>query len=302
MRTAPFTRSDGRTSTRSPAHGGASRTLRTLENRLAAFRHNRPRRCDRRRTHRRLVHRTGPGLRHNQASRGSRWRCVYWSLSGTSRGWAHIARLHQSSRTYRWSCLSGRRANRRRSRGRRSCLQCCWCLSCRSFGRQNCGSCVFGDRRLRFGSCLSRLCRFGGGAGLGNWRRWRLGRNNDGSRRTRYRLRCNKTRRGLRSFDRARGLRAGGCDRRRLRRSNLGTRGRRHSGRRSWAGGGSRLSSLLCDRLQHIARLGDVRQIDFRLELVRRRRSRTRGTGRPTAVVLRKVLLNALSLILLDGA
>ncbi len=274
-----LTRPHGRASTRRATHRRSSRTLWALEDRLTALRHNRTRRRGGCRPHRRLVNRARSRLWHDQPARRSRRRCVYWRRPGTRWSRAYIGGLHQSSGTYGWYCLSCGRAKRRRSRGRRSCLQCCWCFGCWSFGRQNCGSCVLGDRRLLFGNGLSRLCRFCGGARLGSRTRWRLGRNDDGSRRTCHRLRRDEPWRGLRSFNRSCRLRAGCYGGRGLRRSNRGTRGSRRRRRRSRTRRRSRLSSLLRDRLKHITRLGDVRQVDLGLKLVRRRRRRAGGTA-----------------------
>jgi hypothetical protein len=58
---------------------------------------------------------------------------------------------------------------------------------------------------------------------------------------------------------------------------------------------------LLRDRLQHIARLGDVRQVDLGLEFIHRRTAArtTRSTG---LAVLLVVVFDLLGLIDLDGA
>jgi hypothetical protein len=59
------------------------------------------------------------------------------------------------------------------------------------------------------------------------------------------------------------------------------------------------LGGSLGDGFQDISRLGDMREVNLWLELVGRRRS-SRATA-AAGLTLRKVLLNALRLILFDG-
>ena len=100
-------------------------------------------------------------------------------------------------------------------------------------------------------------------------------RNDDRRGRTRDRLRRNESRCGLRLY-RRRGLHARGraeppawAERPEAAQRQVEERGRNGTRRRG------RLSSPLRDRLQHIARLGDVRQVDLGLELVGRCDRRT---------------------------
>jgi hypothetical protein len=148
------------------------------------------------------------------------------------------------------------------------------------------------NRRLRCRRNRSRRLR------TGDYRR----------RRTRHRLRRNESRRRLR-LCRGCWLRAGadGRSRRcRLRRNG----GRRRNGRpchagRSMGGGRNRtrrrgrLSGALRDRLQHIAWLGDVRQVDLWLELVCSWRGRARAAT-CAGLMLGKVIFYALGFVFFD--
>ena len=60
-----------------------------------------------------------------------------------------------------------------------------------------------------------------------------------------------------------------------------------------------RLGGSLRDGLQHIARLGDVRKIDLRLELVGRRRNARAAAG--AGLMVLEVFLDELRLIFFDG-
>ncbi len=137
----------------------------------------------------------------------------------------------------------------------------------------------------------------------------RLRRDNDGGRWARHRLRRNETRRRLgrlrRSHRRCTCNRGDG-----FRNGRRGTDSRRRSDGLPWSGGSGqgrrsawscsrRLGGPLRDRLQHIAGLGDVRQVKLGLEFVRccaRRGASSTGFG-----VLRKVLLDLLRFIHFDG-
>jgi hypothetical protein len=62
-----------------------------------------------------------------------------------------------------------------------------------------------------------------------------------------------------------------------------------------------RLGGLLRNRLQHVSRLGDVRQVDLGLELFRQR-TRAATAGAAGLSVLRVILLHALRLVHFNGA
>ncbi len=151
-------------------------------------------------------------------------------------------------------------------------------------------SCLRNFRRLRHWA-LVRLRRSRG--------RGRLGRHDYLRGRAWHRLRRNETW-GRLCLHRCCRLYARG----RRRRPRRYCRGRRNDGpgrgRRSRARRGNGLGGPLRDRLQHIPRLGDMREIDLGLKLVRRG-SRTRtasGGGR----MFRKVFLDALRFVLFDRA
>jgi hypothetical protein len=301
MWTTTLARPHRRTSAGSASHGRPTRTLRSLEDRLAAFRHDLTRRRSRGRTHWRRIHRTRAGLRHDQPSRRSRRRCARCRLrrlcSACRRSrrtrFAALSRSAGARRGYSMKCW---RCGRRGSWGSRSCLQGGGRLGCRNFGHRN--RCLYGFsyRRLLVDQRLNGLGRFG----CGLYRRCRrLGRNDHCGRRTSYRLRRDKARRRFRRLDRSSRLRNGSNRRRRLRRRNRRT-GRSWRRRRCRMRRGSRLSRPLRDRLQHIARLGDVRQVDLGLELVGRS-CRGTGTTAGTGLLLCKKLLHALRFIMLDG-
>ena len=209
------------------------------------------------------------------------------------------------------------RTDRRTRRSRRRSGRCnrsrygSWFFSGndRLFGRSDSLG-LFENRDLIFNQRLRRL------RSLGNSRRLRLRRNRSRRfrtrdhrrRRTRHRLRRNETRRRLRLCRCCRLCcgRHGASRRSRLRRNsrrrcNRGPRdaGRSMGGRRSRTRGGGRLSGALRDRLQHIARLGDVREVDLRLEFVRGRCGRARAA--PCAgLMLGKVSLYALGFVFFD--
>ena len=305
MRTTAFARTHRRTGSRSAAHGWPSRTLRTLEDRLAPLRHDRTRRRNGGRTHRRGVNRARSRLRDDESPHGSGWRCAGRRLRRPPRRnsgscGTRFATLRSSAGPRRGYSMKWRRCRRRGSCcSSRSCLQSCGGLGCRDFGHRNC--CLYGFcyRRLLFDGRFGGLRRFDGGL----YRRGRrLGRNHDRGRRTRYRLRRNEARSRLGRLHRSSRLGTGGNWRRRLRRRNCRRNGNRRRRRRSRTRRCSRLGRALRDRFQHIAGLGDVREIDLRLEVVGRRRSRTRATGCSAAVMLRKILLYAFRFVFFDGA
>ncbi len=147
---------------------------------------------------------------------------------------------------------------------------------------------------------------------LGRGRSRRLGGwNDDGGRWTRDRLRGDESWRRLGRLDWSRGLRAGyhGVGHRRRRPGRNGRR-RSHGGPGSGRGGltgrrngtrrNGRLLGSLRNGLQHIPGLGNVRQVDLRLEFVGRRRGRARA---PAAAgrLLGKVFFDALGFIYFDG-
>ena len=130
-------------------------------------------------------------------------------------------------------------------------------------------------------------------------RRWGFWRHDHRRRWPRDRLRRDKARHGLgfkRSCGRSAGSRGSRLRRHRRRRRNRRPQSRRRNRTRKRGG----LSCPLRDGLQHIARLGDVRQVNLGLELVRRGRrgARAAGSGR----LLRNVLLDALRLVFFDRA
>jgi hypothetical protein len=266
---------------------------RTLENRLPRHRtarsrpHRRSGRWARlnRLRRRRLVNWTRPSLRNDhprwRSRRGRRlcWRSCYWLR-------------RRSTRSRRWwcnrrSCLHGRIRHWLRR----------WC--CRTNRRRRCcGTCRSGCRRWsrRPGRRCNRRCRR-----PNNRSRWPRG------------LRCDETRRWRRRCCRFR--------RRRRRRRHAG-RGRGGSwlgfnwGRaRNWRTWRSRRRSgcccllLLRDQLQHVAWLGDVRQVDLCLDFVgfapsagrARRRTRLGGFAEVGSHFLRLVVLKRAGVRLLFG-
>jgi len=292
MRTTALAWPHGRTA----AGSACSRhsRARALEDRLAAFGHDLPRRRTGCRTHRRRVYRTRSGLGHDEPAR---------------------RRLRRLNRTRRRSC--GRRCTLfARRRGGRSAGPRRW-RKRRRRGKSS-GRGGFCSRRLRYGNWRFQLGLenrgsafnrgFAGGGGLRcraclrlrrSRRRGRPRRNDDRRRRTRHRLRGNETWRGP-GLGGGRGRRARswsrGLGRNGRRRRNRGARRRRRDRTRRC----SRLSHALRDRLQHIARLGDVREIDLRLELVAPGRW-TRGTG-GCALALLEIFLHALGFVFFDRA
>jgi len=291
MRTPPLPRTHRRTrSRRARRH---TRTLRTLEDRLATLGHDRTRRRDRCRTHRCCVNRTRSRLWNDETPLRSRRSCACCRLSRLTRTRVRRSRSRRSPFAMCWRGETRRRCwSWRRNRSCRFGRS----IDCRRFWRCNHGLRLHRDRivfdrnrRLgRLGRLSSRLGRS----------HWRLRRNDHRCRRTRDGLRRNEARRRLRRLGGSRGLRAGSYGSGRLRRRN--DRASRRRRRRYGTRRGSRLSRALRDRLQHIARLGDVRQVDLGLELVRPRRRRTRATGRASAGMLRIVVLHALGFIHFD--
>ena len=287
MRAAALTGPQGRTRRAGRSHPRA----RSLENWLTTLRHDLPRRRTGRRTSGRRINRTRSGLRNNEPPR----------------------RRHG----LRWTGYNGRSSSRcdrlfgcSRRRGTRS-----WCLRCRRRGRgadfDRRRSCDFGllcdlDFRLiehrcgrAFDRCLSRFGDLMRRARVRYRRRGRLGRSDNGRRRTWHRLRRDETRCGL-AFNRRR-RRA----RRRCYRFWRHSRGRRNDGlgwrrcrRARWR---SRLRDALGDRFQHIARLGNVREVDLRLELIRRSGKRAHPARRGWRL-LGKILLDALGFVVLNRA
>ena len=172
-----------------------------------------------------LVNRPWPGLRNNHARGG-------WLGCGGNR------RSRQTRRTRRRRCGHGGNSHRRRCRSMRNCdwgLR--WCRRHRTHGWR---------------------CHRGGN--------WRNGRRNGCSRflgrRCNNRRTRNRSRRDGRSHRRGRRRR---CSRRRLSRRRYHNRPRRNW-RYCWARGKGRDRRsflLLSNRLQHIARTRDVRQINL---------------------------------------
>ena len=140
-----------------------------------------------------------------------------------------------------------------------------------------------------------------------------LGRNSNCGRWTRHRLGRNEPRRWLGRLDRSDWSRAGSDGRwlgHAARRTRRHSRRRRHGVTRrryrSCSGSGTRrywrVGGLLRDRLQHVSRLGDVRQVDLGLELFRLRARAAAGGGAARLAVLGVILFHALRLIHFDGA
>ncbi len=243
-----------------------------LEDRLATHRHSRPRACTGRRLRRldgtrwgrrrRGVHRTWSGLRHDHATAGrllAKRNTGNGPLRGS--GWSHCFWQFNL-----WRVLYRRRSHWRRRNGRLH-FGSFWCGRGRRvrarFDNLGWWRRDFNGRRRTRGGMGNRCSR----------RTWRR----DGRTLRGYRLRRDEPRTGRlcdRRFGRGtRRLREDGrLLRRRLcrlrflrnRARRLHRRSRRRSGRR-------RRSSLLRQRLEHIARLRDLREIDLRLELIGRR-------------------------------
>ncbi len=109
MRTTALPRTHRRTRPGAPP-GGTTRTLRTLEDRLATLRHDRTRRRGSRcRTHRRSVNRTRSGLRNDQTALRSRRSCAGCRTEQAART---RVRRSRSSRTPARHC-AGRGGTRR---------------------------------------------------------------------------------------------------------------------------------------------------------------------------------------------
>jgi len=294
MGTATLTRPRRRTSAWTTC-GRHSRT-RTLEDRLAALGHDGARRRGRYRAYGRQINRTRPGLRHYQPA-GScgglrRLPRTGWS-SGLRRTHARLCRRSRGTR------LTGRHDGGGFDRGD-------------GFGGENFGcngSLGFvQDCYLIFDGCLDWLCSFENDGCVGRrrgWRRWRLGPHNHRGWRACHRLWRDETGCGLR-LNRCCRLGAGGCGKRRRRLWGDSQR-RRHSrprgggvaGRRDLTRRRGRLGGPLRDGLQHIAWLGDVREIDLRLELVLRRRN-ARAAAR-AGLMLLIIRFDALRLVHFDG-
>ena len=272
---------------------------RALEDRLAALGHN----LARRRTggtRGRGVHRTRASLRNNQPAR--------WRSCGSAGGG-----LHGLSGTNRRTQSTGRSRCGRRWTNRRSGRRCGLGFNGR-FGDCDlrCGDRCFGfikNRDLILDQRLGSPGRLNHRRGnVGCWRRGWLWARDDRRGWTRHRLRRDETRRRLGLGRRSR-LRAGSNRRsrrrrpwwNRRRRSGGGPRdaGRCETCRRDRTCSGCGLRGALRDRLQYIAGLGDVRQVDLGLELILRRRSRARAAG-SAGLVLGKVFLYALGFVFFD--
>jgi len=221
----------------------------------------------------------------------------------------------------RWLCRS--RSHGRGWRGSfaaRRITNCCGCyydLHRRDF---NCRLCDFGisrNRNLvlnpRFDQRGWFLGRCGWRCGCGRRRCRCFLRNGDGGRRTRHRLRCDESRCRLRRLHRS-NRRSTSCNHRRL--GHAARRTCRHGRRRchglawrrcrSCSSRGTRsylrLGGLLRDRLQHVSRFGDVREVNLGLELFRLG-ARAAAAGAAAGLsVLSVILLDALRLIHFDGA
>jgi hypothetical protein len=266
---------------------------RALEDRFSSLRHNRSWRSRPDRPLRCRVHRTWPRLRNDQPARrrrrtrsrrfGDGWRRSRRSRNSTCRVTRNLrCRLHQRHR--RLNRRRGGFGNGLKRAGRRRFDHCLW-----SFGRR------FLDWRSR-----NRSLRWCGRFRRNNYSRWRT-HNSLGSDQAWSRLwhlnRCNG--------------RSAGSNRRRL--CHCAGRTRRHSGggsyrltgrhcRHGWTRRSCGLSSLLCDRLEHVTGPGYVREVDLRLELVGRRARAAARRRRSTGLtVLRVELLDALRLIHFDG-
>ncbi len=267
---------------------------RTLKDWFAALGHDGARRlrCSSR-SRRRCVNGPRPGLRNDQATRRRSGPLRRHRLRGGRR---HLRRGRCNLSARRIDFCQGR------SRGFHS----------RRFHSRlrNCRLRLKGGGNLHFDLGFCRLgCFFD--RRPNDCRRRRLGRNHHCGRWTRDRLRSDEARCGLRWLNRGDWRCAGSCGRRF---GDGAWRTRRHCGRRSHAHarrhGGNRgdgprrsggLRGFLRDRLQHVSRLGDVREIDLGLELFRMRARGPTGTAAGLAV-LGIVLLDALRLVHFDGA
>jgi len=287
MRTTPLAGAHRRTPLSCRRH---SRT-RPLEDRFAALRHHVARCSARCRAGGCGVDRPRSGLRHDETPW---WRRRMWRRNRTSR---RSTRYGSALFSLSWS--AGPCRGRNRCRGRWSRHRFCSFDLQRSFGYLR----NFRRRLLQY-RCLGFENGLLSRSHLHLRRRGRcnrLGRHDHRRGRTRNRLRRDQARRRL-GFNRSCRLRAGNN-----RRSGLGGhRGRRGNNRsrrlrRNRTRRCRRLSGPLCDRLQHIAGLGDVRQVNLGLELVwrgGRRTHPTAGSGR----LIREVLLHSLSFVFFDRA
>ncbi len=294
MRTATLTGPHGRPSARSTSrwHSGT----RALEDGLATLGHDGARRRGCCRTYRCQINRTRSGLRHNQppGGCGGLYRLPWTSgSSGLRRAQARLCCWSSGTR------LTGRGAGRRVNLSPNFWDE--------SFGYN--GSLGFvQDCYLILIGGLDWLCSFGNGRCIDRRRgrrRWRLRPHNYCGRRTGHRLRRDETRRRLCLHRRCR-KGAGSCGKWRCglgrnsrRRSHRGPRGDGMAGRRGLTRRRGRLGGPLRDGLQDIAGLGDVRKIDLRLELVRRRRN-ARAAAR-AGLMLLIILFDALSLVHFNG-
>jgi hypothetical protein len=293
----------------------SSRT-RALENWLPTLWHCSARRPVGRRARSRAgrsqIHRSGSSLGNDQATRRRR--------TGS-----RLSRTRRSARTQAdWLSWCGNARTRRggcstcRGRGSFS-LQLGRNFHFRGFGLRQRHFSFVQNRYLVFNQRFRRPRRLNRGWCLGLQRdprrRW-LGRRNNRRRRTNHSLRCYETRRRFRRFegDYESGTR-GWCrrlhNRRRLpwRRDSGGRRNclsryRRNSLARKRGRTRDRgaLHGPLLDKLPHVARLGDMRQVDLGLELIRRRGRCARAAAAAGLCMLRKVSLHALRLIYFDGA
>jgi len=251
MWTTALARPHGRTTSTGRSLTGSlprNARARTLEDRLSAFGHDRSRRSRANRPLRCRVHRTWSGLRNDQPARRRR-RARSCRFGG---GW----------RRHRRSCDSACRVTRslRRRLRRRHRL-----LNWRRGGFSNRLKCA--GRRC-FDNCLWSFGRFlyWRGHNRSLWWRSRFRRNDDSRRRTHNSLGSDQPWGRLGRLNRSNG-RSTGSNCRRL--CHCAGRTRRHSGggchrltRRYWGRGWTRrsygLSSLLCDRLEHVTGPGYV--------------------------------------------
>lgn len=245
---------------------------RTLENRLSRNRaaRRRPALCCRLRAlllRRRLVNRPRTGLRHNHAPqwprRARRRRCRL--------GWL---RLHGRRRDLR----HGRSRCRLRRRRRR-------CRARRRQGNHNFGRRWRKNRDLLGGCGRRRSLRHRGRCGRNHWRRYH---------RTRHR-RCRRSNRSGRGLGRDRRSRRRWRTRRRY--GRWARRNLRHPYCRTRR---SRRMCLLVDRLQHVARLGNVREVELRLDSLGGRTARPRFLPMRSFVVSGKMLPHFLRFVRFD--
>ncbi len=246
----------------------------------------------RRRRWRRRVDRTRSGLRNNQSPRCRRW-SMRWLSSSCSNGGGRRGSF--AACRFTGSCRWDWGLHRRDRNFRRRCFgyrldRILHPLLDRMFNRRGC----------LLGRCGGRsFCRLGWNGDRGRW--------------TRHRLRCDEAWRRLGRLDRSNRCRTSSGSRRlghTAGRTRRNRRGRRHRlpwrSRRSCGSGWMRshfgLVGLLRDRFQHVSGLGDVRQVDLGLELLRLCTRTSAGRAAAVLAVLSEVLFDALRLIHFDGA